>query len=94
MGFLIYLAIGAIMAMLFVKSDNVETALPELYKTYLSQTNDPEFTFESFSKWMYRGLLVAYCCFWPGIILRNLYLLIKRGGQGGGGSGSPQPVMA
>ena len=94
MGFLIYLAIGAVLGMIFVNKDHVEATFPELYKTYLKQTNDTEFTFESFSKWMNRGLLIAYCVFWPGIILRNLYKMLTKGGNGGGGSSSPQFATA
>lgn len=94
MGFLIYLAIGAILAMVFVNRNHVDAELPDLYTTYLKQTGDDEFTFESFRKWMNRGLLTAYCFFWPAIILRNLYKMITNTGSGGGGSSSPQPVAA
>lgn len=90
MSFLIYLAIGAILAMVFVNKDYTDAAIPGLYEQYLKQTGDTDLTLESFHKWMNRGLLAAYCCFWPFILMRNLYMLIKNAGKGGGGPKAPQ----
>lgn len=94
MGFLIYLALGAVFGLIVINMKNIDLALPSLYLEYLNKTGDDGLAYEGFRKWMLAGLLAAYCAFWPVIILRNLYKMLTKGGNGGGGGGSSSPQFA
>lgn len=77
MGFLIYLALGAVFGLLVINMKNIDLSMPSLYLEYLNKTGDDGLAYEGFRKWMLAGLLAAYCAFWPVILVRNIYLLIK-----------------